>query len=433
MYKVKKIKAYALIETELVAELKRKLTVRSTGKKLFTLKLYTEDNEGFWVPRTLVSNSGIKVEECKSWYAAKQIQSNIILRPEQQELKDSFLSALSSYSPYGGILSSKTGSGKTVIMIDILTVLGGKTLIVVPTTFLMNQWKSQILKFTNLTEDDIGIIQQNRCEVNKKSVVIGMLHSLAMKKYTKEIYSAFHNVLFDEIHRIPTEVFSKAVSLFHAKYLLGTSATPRRKDGTENVFKYSIGNVIAKSTQLVSKPKVILLPYVGLDTNHLDCVYRGELSLGKYMNRLEQSRPRTVLLANIVYSLYKKNEDILLLSDRIQMLQNIKQLLIEAGVPKNIIGLLIANQKESDKKIILGTYGSAGLGADIPRLSALVFATPRTDIEQPFGRVTRVAGRTPVVIDVVDIASSIMLKWMYSRLKFYKTHAGEVNNKIHGS
>ena len=430
MLKVKQVKAYALVDTDRREELKRRLTIKSTGKKPFTLRLYKETPQGIWIPRALVSDSNIKVERMSNWYLEFPMTSKVNLRPEQKDLKNSFLSALSSTSPYGGIINSKTGSGKTVTALDILATIGGRSLIVVPTSFLMGQWADRIVEFTNVKREEIGYIRQNRCDIQDKPISIGMLHSLAMKSYPEYVYTSFHNVIFDEIHRISSEVFSRSSKLFHAKYLYGLSATPVRKDGTDAVFKWSIGNVIAKSNRLTSKPKVILIPYRGADAHHSGCIFRGELSLGKYMNKLELSVPRTKLIAEVVFALYQKNEDVLLLSDRLQMLYNLKELLCNKGIPLEKIGLLTGEIKQPDKKIILGTYGSAGLGADIPRLSALVFATPRTDIEQAFGRVTRTEGCVPTVVDIVDIASPIMLKWMYKRLNFYKKYAQEVVNKI---
>jgi superfamily II DNA or RNA helicase len=55
-------------------------------------------------------------------------------------------------------------------------------------------------------------------------------------------------------------------------------------------------------------------------------------------------------------------------------------------------------------RIILGTYGMIGRGTDIPRLSALVLATPQVDLRQVKGRIERAmpGKQQPVVIDIVD-------------------------------
>lgn len=426
--KVLKVLAYALIQDKNLDYWKRKLTITSKGNRKFTINLYVESEnrpDCLWIPRALVSDSKVAVSESKDWYLEKPLKSNIKLKPEQKLLKEEFMSALNSYSPYGGIIEAKTGFGKTYLTLDIIAELGGRTLIVVPTTYLLQQWKEKLINCFNLSPNDIGLIRQSVWRVDKP-VVIGLLHSLAMKTYPSYVYNRFHNVIVDECHKISTLVFSRITPLFHAKYFIGNSATPRRKDGTEAVFKYCIGEVIAQSKKLVTRPKVLAIAYKGVDTSHTNCVFRGELNLGKFLNKLEISQMRNELIAKVVAQFYKKDKDILVLSDRLGLLDKLASILKVKGVKHRDIGYLTGQIKDVDKKVILGTYGSAGLGADIPRLDVLVFATPRTDIEQAFGRVTRCADKIPIVVDIVDTASSIMRRWFLKRMSFYRKYANEV-------
>jgi hypothetical protein len=202
--------------------------------------------------------------------------------------------------------------------------------------------------------------------------------------------------------------------------LVHNSATPRRKDGMESVFKWHIGDIIAESKIVNAVPKVYIVPYKGKDTSHRGCYWGGQLSLGTYLNKLAGSDERNVLLSKIIYKLYNKDKQTLVLSDRLKILEDIKYILIKNNIPKNEIGMLTGKTKDvGNSKIILGTYGVAGIGADIPRLDALVFATPRVDIEQAVGRVLRQRGKTPVIIDIVDESSSIMRGWSKARIKYY--------------
>ncbi|MGQ9570673.1 MAG: hypothetical protein ACUVUQ_07490, partial [Thermodesulfovibrionales bacterium] len=100
----------------------------------------------------------------------------------------------------------------------------------------------------------------------------------------------------------------------------------------------------------------------------------------------------------------------------------LRDYLIQAKIPKEDIGIFTGQRKAGlDRKVLLATYGSAGLGADIPRLSAVVFATPHADIEQPAGRVLRKEMDKPqLIIDIVDTASYIMVGWGRARMKYYK-------------
>ena len=135
---------------------------------------------------------------------------------------------------------------------------------------------------------------------------------------------------------------------------------------------------------------------------------------------------RTQLIVRAIEAMLDNNRNILVLSDRKDLLKSISLLL--AGKD---FGWAIGGKKDTDHKIILGTYQVAGLGLDIPELDTLIFATPRTDIEQAVGRIVRkVKGKKrPYVIDIVDVKSSIITKYYYVRRNFYN----KVNARIAGS
>jgi hypothetical protein len=64
-----------------------------------------------------------------------------------------------------------------------------------------------------------------------------------------------------------------------------------------------------------------------------------------------------------------------------------------------------AQRDEATKaQIIVATYGMAYEALDIPRLDTLVMLTPRSEIEQPCGRIMRPhpSKKTPLIIDLVD-------------------------------
>lgn len=426
--KVIKVDRMALVEGN-IPELKNRLTIRGTGKEIKILHLYKEAGEGrLLIPRALVDGF---IPSRPEWETSSSFMFKGTLRENQKPLVDSFMyKVVNTPGRSGGILKATTGSGKTVIGLYLAAALNLKTLIIVPTDRLMTQWKDRIKQFLGIPASRIGEIRQNIVKVKGCDIVVAMIHSLAQKEYPKYIYDYFGLTIYDECHVLGAETFSRTAALFNSKYRLGLSATPRRKDGCENVFTFHIGKVVGTYTTPVAIPKVILLPYKGSDTSHAGCIFGGDLSLGRYYNRLACSMPRTRSIASVTFQLYKKGKDILVLSDRITLLENLKQLLLKMSVPRKDIGMFTGSTKQLNRKILLGTYGSAGLGADIPRLNALIFATPRADIEQPLGRVTRNPSGSPVVIDFVDTQSSIMVKWMYSRLKFYRRTGCKVINKV---
>ena len=53
----------------------------------------------------------------------------------------------------------------------------------------------------------------------------------------------------DEVHHISSEVFSNALFKIVTRYMLGLSATMERKDGTTDIFKMFLGDVVYKGAK----------------------------------------------------------------------------------------------------------------------------------------------------------------------------------------
>ena len=73
----------------------------------------------------------------------------------------------------------------TVIALKIVAALGLKTLVLVNKEFLMDQWIERIEQF--IPNARVGIIQQKKVQVEDKDIVVGMIHSISLKEYPKEL------------------------------------------------------------------------------------------------------------------------------------------------------------------------------------------------------------------------------------------------------
>jgi superfamily II DNA or RNA helicase len=231
-------------------------------------------------------------------------------------------------------------------------------------------------------------------------------------------------VVTGNCHTISTEHFHPVAQKFWSKVNIGFSATPRRKDGMQNVFFYHIGPVVARYDKSEVKPKFIIVRYYNPQTHHYGCrLSTGELNLGKYMNRIASNRHRNRLLAKYIRATYTRGHQILILTDR---LDHIETLIKLSALPQADVGRLTSTKKEIDRQVIFGTYGSAGLGLDIPTLTCLILASPRADIVQAVGRIMRSKDRQPIVIDIVDEASRVMEQWFQKRVRYYKTLSDDI-------
>ena len=392
------------------------------------------------IPRALIMGTELEVEHPLSFKEVNiKTRFPFELDKEQRDSITQVLNCLCSTHPYGGILQAPTGAGKSVMAMRLMESLKLKILIIVPRTHLIKQWiegtpgeDDGLLNFTDLKRKDIGIIQGPRCEYKNKKVVIGMLHSLSQKEYPEEVYSTFGLVIPDEVHTLGAQHFSKVASMFDCKYRIGLTATPRRKDGTAQVFFSHIGPIISSIKKLHKKPRVLMIPYKGEDANQQGMIWRGRFNSARYFNRIMKLSDRNIMLATLIESCYKTGRDIFMVSDRREQVFAIKELLLKSSIILGKdIGLFIREQKDTKTRVALGTYGTLALGTNLPKKDTMVIGTPRVDVEQLIGRILRKGskGKEPLVLDVVDSASSIMRNWAKARLKFYQAEYDNVEVK----
>lgn len=395
-------------------------------KKQFTVtNEFTKENIELWRPggegRLLVPRGTVSHPvERRDWEEIKYLEFRGDLRPEQEVSLKKISAEFESKS--GCILKAETGTGKTVIALKLIGQLGLKTLVVVPTDYLMTQWIERIQQFTTPSES-VGIIRQKVCNTSAP-ISVGMIHTLA-KGRNQECFNEFGLVIWDEVHRLAAPTFSETATMFWSRYRLGLSATPRRNDGCENIFMQHIGPVVVAAGKQELTPRVVRLVYEGMDTHHGSCVWGGELHIPSYVNKVSGSIMRNRALAKVIKQAHDKDRNILVLSDRLEHLNQLAKLVNVWGY-----GVFTGSSKKNLKsKLIFATYGSAGLGADLPHLDTVVFTTPRADVEQAVGRILRRQNlKPPVVIEVLDNRSIIMQKWAKKRDKFYRSKGMEIVN-----
>lgn len=230
-------------------------------KNLQPIPNYKEEGELIGFPR----NSHIRVvnlEDRKSYGAYPvSVRFTKELRDYQVPVINDFAKRLSQ-GETDLIIEADTGSGKTVMLNKIWTLLGVPLLVVVPKTDLIDQWIEALLTFTDIREDQIGLVRQSKCEYEGKAVSLAMLHSLCKDKYPEEFKQHYGAVFFDELHKLGAPYFSVVGGMFPARFRIGATATLKRQDGMESVFYEHLGRrivTLSKSTQPV--PTVARVEY----------------------------------------------------------------------------------------------------------------------------------------------------------------------------
>ena len=362
------------------------------------------------------------------------IKFNLSLKEEQKIPVQKTLEAY--HEKGGGILSLPCGFGKTICGLYFISKLAKKTLIIVHKEFLLNQWIERI-EFA-LPEAKIGIIQGTKYDIEDKDIIIGMLQTLSMKDLSKDTFDDIGHVIIDECHRIPSRIFMKALFKINCKYMLGLSATPNRKDGCTKILKWFIGDVIysvKSSEKNLVKVERYILESEDENYNKEKINFRGQVQIATMVNQIVMYLRRTQIIADKIKEELDNHIDrqFLILSDRKQQLEDFEKLFKKLNIES--VGYYVGGMKKNDLKksetcrILLGTYPMANEGLDIQSLNGLVLATPKSDIIQSIGRISRIKHENiqPLIIDIVD-NFSIFERQSKKRLEIYRKNKYEIED-----
>jgi DNA excision repair protein ERCC-3 len=160
------------------------------------------------------------------------------LRPYQKEAAEGFRHGGS------GVVVLPCGAGKTVVGAAAMAGVSATTLILVTNTVSVHQWRSELLKRTSLTEEEIGEYSGARKEI--RPVTIATYQVLTRK--TKGVYAHLELfdardwglIIYDEVHLLPAPVFRFTADI-QSRRRLGLTATLVREDGMEGEVFSLIG------------------------------------------------------------------------------------------------------------------------------------------------------------------------------------------------
>lgn len=334
------------------------------------------------------------------------------------------------------IIEAPTGIGKTWMSMELIARVGRRTLVIVTKEDIKFQWIAAAKALLGLTDDEIGVIQGNKCQTQGKKLVIGMVQSLSkMNRYPRSIFKGFGFLIVDECHRMGADKFSQAMWQQPAKLRMGLSATPYRKDGKDVVFHAHIGPVRVKSKAIPLTPQVIQLrsswklPWVTWGGRHQPLPHTPG-RLGKVNQALAEDAHRNRCIAYWVKACLDKGRNPIVFSAlKGGHLGLIEDELIKLGVKRNDIGWYVGGLKEEEryvagrKPVVLATYSMASEATDLPWLDTCILTTPRADVVQIVGRILRQYPnkQQPLVLDIVDEDSSILNNFSRKRKNWYQS------------
>ena len=336
-----------------------------------------------------------------------------------------------------GILCAPTAFGKTAVAAQLIAMRKVNTLVLVHRRHLMDQWRERLAMFLGLSTKDIGQIGSGKTTQTGK-LDVAVIQSLIRKGEVKNIVSEYGQVIVDECHHVSAFSFERVLRKVKAKYVVGLTATPIRKDGHHPIILMQCGpirfNVSTKRQAAASALRYEVVPRL---TTFSIPPERSGLSIQDIYTALIQDDERNnLVVTDVVHAIENKRFPLVLTerTDHLQLLlEKLQRLVPHVFVMKGGMGKKqrealakeISAVPEDQQRVIIATGRYIGEGFDDARLDTLFLAMPiswRGTLQQYVGRLHRLHENKQVVrvYDYCDVSVPVLNRMYEKRFKAYK-------------
>jgi superfamily II DNA or RNA helicase len=339
-----------------------------------------------------------------------------------------------------GILMASPGSGKTVMACALIAERKVSTLILVHRQILLDQWKERITTFLGIPAKEIGTLSGSKKKMTGR-IDMAMLQSLTRMSDLTEIMESYSQIIIDECHHIPASSFEDILKQIPARYVLGLTATPYRKDGLEKILFQQCGPIRHefKNQKSLELMKSVTIHETGFQ---LSAEVKESLPYHMLMHYLTSDVERNKLIARHAIEALADNRFPVLISDRKEHLDVLSLIISETSdisgleivrldgdltAKKRRLALdkLLELRNKNVKVLLVSSASLIGEGFDLPDLDTLILAMPLSfegRMIQYAGRIhRRVEGKMEArIIDYVDFSNPVLVRMYRNRLKAYQ-------------
>ena len=336
-----------------------------------------------------------------------------------------------------GVLVAPPGAGKTVIGTWLVAARGCSTLILVHRRPLLDQWRAQLSMFLGLEPKAIGQVGGGRRTPNGR-LDVAMLQSLVRGGRVDERVASYGQVLVDECHHLAAVSFERVLAEAKARYVVGLTATPQRRDGHHPITEMQLGPVrytIDPRSQAAARPFAQQL--IARETGFQPAREDGEGTIQKLYAALAADEKRNALILDDVIGALEEGRSPILLTERRDHLEALATRLekfarhlivlrggMSAGERQRVKERLAAIP-ETEERLVLATGRYVGEGFDDARLDTLFLALPiswKGTLVQYAGRLHRPdpAKKEVRIFDYVDRGVPMLERMFEKRLRRYR-------------
>ncbi|PHS24960.1 MAG: DEAD/DEAH box helicase [Methylophaga sp.] len=313
--------------------------------------------------------------------------------------KDQKMAVRALFKHEVGVLSAPTAFGKTVIAAAMIARRKVSTLVLVHRTELLRQWQERLSSFLDLPKGGLGIVGGGKKKLSGK-VDIAVMQSLVRMENLSGLLDGYGQIIVDECHHIAAFSFETVLKQTKARYILGLTATPVRRDGHQPIIHMQCGPIrhaAVKSevapTQLEVWPQYLPVPEIPMDS-----------PIQTTFQILTTDEKRNRKISKDILRAYREGRKILVLTERTDHIALLREglgddvehcFVLHGRLPKKQRASIFAELKSLEGSIphvLLATGRLIGEGFDHPPFDTLVLAMPiswKGTLQQYAGRLHR--------------------------------------------
>lgn len=345
-----------------------------------------------------------------------------------------------------GVLCAPTAFGKTVTAAALIARRGVSTLILVHRNELLKQWQERLHVFLGLDKAQLGAIGGGKRKPTGM-IDIASMQSLVRNGEVSDEIEHYGHVVIDECHHLAARTYEKLFKAAKARYVLGLTATPVRRDGQHPIIFMQCGPIRHEASRPEAAPRSLTVIPRTLTTQ---VIGDPAMPIQDLFRQLASSAERSQRIVDDVLHTYRSGRSILVLTERTEHLSTLELAL--TGQIENLFALhgrmsrkqrtalLVALEAlpGDAPRVLLATGRLVGEGFDHPPLDTLMLAMPiswKGTLQQYAGRLHREhASKSEVLIyDYVDIGNVMLERMWDKRQRGYRAmgyRVGTIQDKL---
>jgi superfamily II DNA or RNA helicase len=316
---------------------------------------------------------------------------------------------------------------------DGSSAAGVNTLVLVHRTELLKQWQERLQAFLGVGKGMVGTIGGGKARPTGK-IDIAVMQSLSRRGETSELVENYGHVIVDECHHLSAVSFEALLKRVKARYVLGLTATPMRRDGQHAIIFMQCGPIRFTAARPDTAPHDLA---VVSRRRSARIELSDDAGIQDVFRHIAGDADRTGAIAKQVEVAFSNGRKILVLTERTAHLEAIAHALagkvekfftLHGRMSKKQRALAIdaLNALQTDSaRVLLATGKLVGEGFDHPALDTLILAMPiswKGTLQQYAGRLHREhATKTDVrITDIVDVGHPALQRMWEKRQRGYR-------------